>query len=55
MKAIALNDYITNHYAGKRIAMAADVGVEPSQVTQWLKRKYIVVDGMLYSSRRRVK
>ncbi len=46
-----LIDYITANYGSQR-AFARFQGIEPPQVSQWLKREFIVVDHVLYSPRR---
>jgi len=49
-----LRDYINQHYGGSQRAFAAVQGVKPPQVTQWLNKGFIVVDGLLYSPRRKI-
>ncbi|HFF8537508.1 TPA: hypothetical protein ACGEYK_001638 [Raoultella ornithinolytica] len=44
--------YIEKHYDGSQAAFARAVGVKPPQVTQWIDKKFIVVDHELYSPRR---
>ena len=43
-----LTDYIAKHYSGNQAAFARAVGVQPAQVTQWLKSSYVVISGNLY-------
>ncbi len=50
-----LSDYIAANYGGNQKAFAEAQGVQPPQVTQWIKKKFIVVDGVLYSPRRKLK
>jgi DNA-binding transcriptional regulator YdaS (Cro superfamily) len=45
-------DYIAEEFGGSQRAFASAQGVQPAQVTQWLNKKFIVVDGVLYSARR---
>jgi hypothetical protein len=47
-----LRNYIKKHYADSQALFAATVGVQRQQVTQWLKKDFIVVEGHLYSPRR---
>ena len=47
-----LLDHIQKHYGGNQAAFAKAQDVKPQQVTQWIKGKFIVVDGVLYSPRR---
>ncbi len=49
-----LKDYIRDHYYTKR-DFAADIGVMPQQVTAWIKKEFIVIDGVMYSPRRSLK
>ena len=50
-----LIEYIEKHYGGNQSAFADAVGVKPPQVTQWIKKGFIVVDDVLYSPRRELK
>ena len=54
MKAQQLSKFIDQHYNGSRSAFATDNNVENSQVSVWLKRGMIVVDGVLHSSRKKL-
>lgn len=47
-----LIDYIAANYSGSQTAFAEAQGVKLPQVTQWIKKKFIVVDNVLYSPRR---
>jgi len=47
-----LIDFIKQQYGGNQAAFARAQGVEPPQVTQWINKDFIVVDGWLYSPRR---
>lgn len=47
-----LNDYITRHYGGNQSQFAACQGVKPQQITQWINKGFVVVDGVLCSPRR---
>lgn len=50
-----LAQYIDEHFEGNQRAFAAAQGVQPPQVTQWIQKDFIVVDGQLYSPRRELK
>lgn len=47
-----LTDYINKYHNGNKAAFAAAHDVLPQQVTKWVNRGFIVVDGYLYSQRR---
>ena len=47
-----LIDYIANYYDGSQTAFANAQSVKPQQVTQWIKKEFIVIDHVLYSPRR---
>jgi hypothetical protein len=47
-----LIDYIENKYCGNQAAFAQSQNVKPQQITQWINKEFIVVDGVLYSPRR---
>ncbi len=49
---MSLHDYINKYYNGNQRRFAEAVGVKPPQVTQWLAKDMVVVDGKLYSYRR---
>ncbi|EAW0633741.1 hypothetical protein D6S94_12270 [Salmonella enterica subsp. enterica serovar Bovismorbificans] len=49
-----LIDYIKKYYNGNQASFARLTGVQPAQVTQWLDKKFIVVDHTLYSPRRKL-
>jgi len=53
--ALNLGEYIAEEFGGSQRAFAAAQGVAPAQVTQWLKKDFIVVDDALYSYRRELK
>lgn len=50
--AAPLLDHIKTHHSGNQAAFAAAQGVKPQQVTQWINKGFIVVNGELYSPRR---
>ncbi len=50
-KAQTLTDYINEHFGGSQAAFARPQGVLPPQVTQWIDKDFIVVDGVRYSPR----
>jgi hypothetical protein len=54
-KACTLLEFIDLHFDGNKSAFAAAQGVQPPQVTQWIQKDFIVVDGQLYSPRRELK
>lgn len=47
-----LTNYIAVYFNGSQTAFSEKQGVKPQQVTQWIKKGFIVVDHVLYSSRR---
>ncbi len=47
-----LRQYIEAEHGGSQVKFARANGVHKSQVTQWLNKEFIVVDGVLYSPRR---
>ena len=49
---MSLLDYIKKEHGGNQAAFAKAQKVKPPQITQWINKKYIVVDGVLYSPRR---
>lgn len=50
--AYTLAEYIDEYFSGSQRAFAAAQGVQPAQVTQWLKKCFIVVGDILYAPRR---
>ena len=50
-----LLEYIELNHGGNQAAFAESVNVKPQQITQWIKKGFIVVDGALYSPRRVLK
>lgn len=50
--AVPLEAYIKDEFGGSQRAFADAQGVAPAQVTQWLKKDFIVVNDELYSHRR---
>jgi len=53
--AVPLNLYIDLNHKGVSAALARSESVEPQQITKWKRKKYIVVDGVLYSPMRTLK
>ena len=49
-----LIDFIEHNFNGNKAAFARAQGVKPQQVSQWLAKKFIVVDGEMYSHRRKL-
>ena len=50
--AVTLADYIDDEFDGYQCDFATLQGVQPPQVTQWIKKQMLVVDDCLYSFRR---
>jgi|GEM_PF-1845165 len=50
-----LIDFIEQNFDGNKAAFARAQGVKPQQVSQWLAKNFIVVDGEMYSHRRTLK
>lgn len=50
-----LADYIDLYYGGVQTRFADSQGVLPQQVTQWIRKGFVVVDHVLYSPRRELK
>jgi len=51
----SLRNYIAKKYNSSQSEFARANGVSRQQVTQWLNKDFIVVDGKLYSVRRELK
>jgi DNA-binding transcriptional regulator YdaS (Cro superfamily) len=51
----SLMNYIKENFNGNQAAFAKAQGVQPPQVTQWINKGFIVIDGRLYSPRRHLK
>ena len=49
-----LTEYIARHHGGSQAAFARANNVQRQQVTQWINKGFIVVDGYLYSPRRKL-
>ncbi|HCI4281972.1 TPA: hypothetical protein NO555_005357 [Klebsiella variicola subsp. variicola] len=49
---MSLDDYIKQYYSGVKAKFARSQGVAPTQVSEWIRNGYIVVDHKLYSFRR---
>jgi len=50
-----LIDYIQAEFNGIKAEFARAQGVKPQQVSQWLAKNFIVVNGVMYSYRRTLK
>jgi len=50
-----LKEYIIREHGGSQSKFAKANGVKRPQVTQWLNKEFIVVNGNLYSMRRELK
>lgn len=55
VKMQSLRNYIAKKYNSSQSEFARANGVSRQQVTQWLNKDFIVVDGKLYSVRRELK
>ncbi len=51
---MTLLEYIQQKFYGSQAEFARAQGVAPAQVTQWIKKGFIVVDDVLYSPRRKL-
>ncbi|HEY1843634.1 MAG TPA: hypothetical protein VGH05_02105 [Buttiauxella sp.] len=49
---MSLIEYIRKYYNGNQRSFARLHGVQPAQVTQWIDKKFIVIEHTLYSPRR---
>lgn len=49
-----LESYIAVFFGGNQAEFARHMGVNKQQVTKWLKDKWIVMNGSLYSPRRSI-
>ena len=52
---MTLTEYIEKQHGGSQSEFARANEVHRSQVTQWLNKNFIVVDGVMYSPRRELK
>ncbi len=52
--AFSLAEYINVFHCGSQKAFANAQEIQPAQVTQWLKKDFIVVNKVLYSKRRKL-
>ena len=50
-----LKDHIAASHGGVNARFARSEGVSDQQITQWVNKKFIVVDGVMYSPRRVLK
>lgn len=50
-----LREYINREHGGSQVRFAEANGVRKAQITQWINKKFIVVDGVLHSPRRELK
>jgi len=50
-----LINFIEHNFNGNKAEFARAQGVKPQQVSQWLAKGFIVVDGVMYSPRRELK
>lgn len=48
----SLTDYIDEKYKGNKSEFAKSQNVKPQQITEWVNKEFIVIDGVLYSPRR---
>lgn len=49
-----VKDYIEKHYGGHQAAFARACDTTPQQVTKWINKGYVVVDGQLFKPMRDV-
>ncbi len=49
---MSLKEYIEKYFNGSQKSFAQAQGVQAAQVTQWLKKDFIVVNDVMYSPRR---
>lgn len=54
-EAITLIEYIKRNFNDSQVDFAVAQDVAKQQVTQWINKGFIVVDDVLYSSRRELK
>lgn len=47
-----LLEYINENFSGSQVEFAKYLDVKPQQITQWIGKGFIVVNGILYSPRR---
>lgn len=52
--SLSLGDYINQYYGGNHAAFARAQGTNPTQVSDWKRKGYIVVGHQLYSCRRKL-
>ncbi len=55
MKATTLEKYIETDFNDSQSCFARSQGVKPQQVSQWIKKEFVIVNGNLYSLRRELK
>ena len=53
-KIYTLREYIDEFFGGNQAAFARAQGVQPAQVTQWINKDFIIVNGVLYGPRREI-
>ena len=51
-EVLTLREFIDKYFDGSLKTFAETQGVQPPQVTQWINKNFIVVDGKMYSQRR---
>lgn len=49
-----LRGYINKNYGGNQAAFARACGVLPTQVTKWITKNYLVIDGVLCKPQRKL-
>ena len=50
---MSITDYIKANHPSKA-SFARSQGINPQEVTKWINKGYIVLDGTIYSPRRKV-
>ena len=53
-ESITLIEYIDQNFNGSKSDFAKAQGVQPAQVTQWLKKDIVVINNNMYSHRRKL-
>jgi hypothetical protein len=48
-QAQPIKEYIKEHY-GTQLKFAARLGVQPAQITQWIRSGFVVIDHKLYTN-----
>lgn len=54
MLLMTVKEYIDTYYNGNQSAFARVQGAKRQQVARWIEREFLVINGQLYSSRRKL-